>query len=119
MRALVVDDDTAVRSFVRSILQADNFETIEAMDGAEALELVNRLGGDVDVIVTDIQMPGMDGIRLAHAVTKAFPSLAIVLMSGYSAPENDFAFVQKPFSWMAMRSVVRRVARKEPFPPAA
>jgi CheY-like chemotaxis protein len=119
MLALVVDDDTTVRTLVRSILLADNFETIEAADGDQALKMVNVLGGSVDVIITDIQMPGMDGVSFANAVTRAFPCVPIVLMSGYPAPEGDFVFVQKPFSWMAMRSVIRRVIRKAYLPPAA
>ena len=119
MRALVVDDDAAIRSFVTAILLAEGFEIFAAEDADQALEILHAAGG-VDVMITDIQMPGRDGVSLARAVTEEFPSAAIVLMSGYPAPDEDFDYIQKPFSWIEMRSMVRR-ARRRPscLPPAA
>ena len=119
MLALVVDDDAEIRAFVRSILRADDFETMEAENGAEALKLVHAMDGTFDMIVSDIQMPQLDGIGLANAVSKAYPSVAIILMSGYEAPEGNHEFVQKPFSWVEMRRVIRRVVREACLPPAA
>jgi len=112
MLALVVDDDPVIRSFVQSILHADNFATLEAEDRVHALDVVRMLDGAVDLIVTDIQMPGGDGIGLANSVHAAFPGVAIILMSGYPQPDCDFPFIEKPFSWQVMRSMVRHVLKK-------
>ena len=109
MLALVVDDDSAVRTYITSILDSENFETLEAADGNRALELVRVLDGDVDLMVTDIQMPGGDGISLARAVRASYPSVSIILVSGCAEPDDRFEFVEKPFSWAAMVRVVRRV----------
>jgi two-component system, cell cycle response regulator CpdR len=112
MVTLVVDDDPAIRSYVQSILRAEGFETLEAEDGAQALEVVRMLDGSIELIVTDIQMPGSDGITLANAVRAAFPSVAILLMSGYPRADADFPFLEKPFSWAVMRNVVRQVLNR-------
>jgi DNA-binding response OmpR family regulator len=119
MRALVVDDDPTIRSFVTAILLAEGFEILAAEDGDDALEMVRESDG-VDVMITDIQMPRRDGVSLARAVAEEFPTAAIVLMSGYPAPDADFDFIQKPFSWIEMRSKVRRACRRPGcLPPAA
>jgi two-component system cell cycle sensor histidine kinase/response regulator CckA len=119
MLALVVDDDSVIRCFVRSILLADGFDVIEAVNGRQALDMVNTLGACVDVIISDVQMPGLDGMSLAGAVTDAFPSVVMILMSAYPEPDEDFVFIQKPFSWIAMRTLVRHVVPKKYVPPAA
>jgi DNA-binding NtrC family response regulator len=109
MLSLVVDDDEAVRSFIQSILHSENFETLEAEDGSRAFEMVRMLSGNVDLIVTDIQMPGCDGITFARAVRAAYPFVPIILVSGYGDPDGDFEFIEKPFSWAMLARVVRRV----------
>jgi DNA-binding NtrC family response regulator len=120
MLALVVDDDSSIRSFVRAILLAEGFQALDAQDGQQALEIVRASGGGVDLMISDIQMPGRDGIGLAREVMQVFPAVAIILMSGHPAPECDFRFIQKPFSWMEMRGMIRRATRNvRRLPPAA
>jgi CheY-like chemotaxis protein len=109
MLSLVVDDDDAIRSFIQSILHSENFETLEAEDGEQALEIVRMLDGGVDLIITDIQMPGGDGISFAKAVRASYPFVPVILVSAYSEPVADFEFVEKPFSWAMMLRVIRRV----------
>ena len=67
------------------------------------------LDGEVDLIVTDIQMPGGGGIALARAVRKAYPSVPIILVSGHGDPDTEFEFIAKPFSWTVMSRAIRRV----------
>jgi CheY-like chemotaxis protein len=112
MLSLVVDDDPAIRMYITSILHSENFETLEAADGKQALEMVLMLDGGVDLIVTDIQMPGGDGISLARAVRASYPSVAVILVTGYGEPDANFDLVEKPFSWATMLRVVRRVMAK-------
>jgi two-component system cell cycle sensor histidine kinase/response regulator CckA len=109
MLSLVVDDDATIRAFVRSILESEGFQTLEAENGAEALGMVRMLDGSVDLIVTDIEMPGGSGLELSDGVRARFPSVRIIVMSGYPEPAVRFDFVPKPFSWADMRSALRRV----------
>lgn len=109
MLCLVVDDDPSVRSFVRAIVNSEGFEVLEADGGGPALEMVRRLDGSVDLIITDIQMPYGDGRTLAGDVARMFPETRIILMSGYERDSQGSDFVAKPFSWEGMRDAVRRV----------
>jgi two-component system, cell cycle sensor histidine kinase and response regulator CckA len=95
--SLVVDDEPAVRRYVSTILQRQDFRTLEAEDGTHALQIVRELDGALDLIVSDIQMPNGDGLSFAHAVKKSFPTLPVILLSGNASPGGGFEFVKKPF----------------------
>jgi len=107
--ALVVDDDHSIRVFMKMVLEREQFETLEAECGEGALEIVKGLGGSIDLIVTDIQMPNGDGLTLAFAVRKLFPSVPIVLVSGCVRPDTGFDFLEKPFTSAALATAVRRI----------
>jgi two-component system, cell cycle sensor histidine kinase and response regulator CckA len=109
MLSLVVDDDERIRAYIQAILHGENFESLEAEDGEQALELMQMIDGGVDLIITDIQMSGGGGLPFARAVSAAYPSVPVILVSGYCDPEAGFEFVQKPFSWSLMSRVIRRV----------
>ena len=109
MLCLVVDDDPSIRQFVRAIVGSEGLETIEADSGAAALEIVTKLNGAVDLIITDVHMPGGDGLTLANRVTAMFPAVRIVVMSAYEEYSGDYHFLGKPFSWETMLEAVRRV----------
>jgi len=94
---------------VRSILGRAGWEVVEATNGAEALQMVRARDGSVDLLITDIQMPGGDGLTLARAVAAAFPAVRIILMSGYADPGEKFQFVEKPFGRTTMLAAVRRL----------
>jgi len=99
---LIVDDEPAIRRFLRSILQGRRLEIIEAEDAVSALRLVKQLNGRVDLIVSDIRMPGdMNGVDLAYSVRNAYPAIPIILISGFSEEQCsgalDFCCVAKPF----------------------
>ena len=112
---LAVDDEPAVRTYIKSILDSEQFRTLEAEGAADALRIVHRLGGAVDLIVSDIKMPGdMDGIDLAHSVRLAFPSIPIILMSGQAEVRTDsrplaFDFLQKPFRPEVLLEAIQRL----------
>ena len=107
--SLVVDDEPSVRKYVSAILEREHFETLEAEDGAHGLQVVNELGGGLDLIVSDIQMPNMDGVTFAQAVKDSFPEMPVILVSGYSEADGGFEFVEKPFSPGALLKAVRNV----------
>ena len=105
-RVLIADDEDSMRQLVSRAIAMDGHVTVTAEDGAEALEILMREGGAFDLLLTDIQMPVMDGIALALAVARDFPNLKILLMTGFahqrerasglSAIVHDV--VTKPFS---------------------
>lgn len=114
-RILVTEDDDAVRSFVARALTLDGHRIVTAEDGADALETLQRESGAFDLLLSDIRMPAMDGIELAMQTAPRFPSLPILLMTGY-ADQRERAegldrivhdVVQKPFSLAEIRSAVK------------
>jgi CheY-like chemotaxis protein len=111
--SLIVDDEPSVRKYVSTILRREDFETLEAPDGARALEMIQELDGELDLIVSDIHMPNGDGLSLAHAVEKSFPDVPLILVSAQGQPDEHFEFVQKPFLPATLMKAVRKVfARK-------
>ena len=83
VRILVAEDDEAVRTFVTRALELRGFEVTAVNDGLQALESLKDQS--FDLLVTDIVMPGLDGIGLALKVTRDHPDLPVLLMTGYSA----------------------------------
>ena len=80
---LVVDDDPDVRTVVRKILLRQGFKVLEAKDGLAAFELLQRLSGGVQLLVTEIQLPRMDGITLGQKVSTDYPKIEVLYMSGF------------------------------------
>lgn len=114
-KILIAEDEAALRSFVARALKLDGHEVDEAGDGAEGLE---RLGGQMryDLLLSDIRMPAMDGIELAHKASGLHPAMKILLMTGY-AEQRERAdglakiivdVVSKPFSLPEIRAAVSR-----------
>lgn len=109
--ALVVDDEAGVRAFVAAVLRRCGYETVEADDGSEALDLVRALSASIALIVSDIRMPRMNGGVLARSVRKEYPAIPVLLMSGFAeTPPPGFAFIAKPFTLEELSNVVSTVA---------
>ena len=113
-RVLIADDEASMRELVARAIAMDGHETVTAQDGTEALEILTREGGAFDLLLTDIQMPIMDGIALALSAARDFPKLTILLMTGFadqrerasnlSAIAHDV--ITKPFSVADIRTAV-------------
>lgn len=111
-KILITEDEDSLRMFVARALRLDGHETHEAGDGAEGLEKLNE--GTFDLLLSDIRMPVMDGIELAHQASSKFPDLKILLMTGYAEQReraDDLAIkiidvVQKPFALPDIRRAV-------------
>ncbi len=114
-RVLLVDDELPVRTFIAKALQREGFEILEAGDGQDALGVLQQMGGDVDVLVTDIKMPRMTGIELVEKVKTEFPGVPVVYISGEHLkeqlhnPSKRVVFLQKPFRPQAMLDAIRAV----------
>ena len=112
-KILITEDEDSLRSFVARALRLDGHETYEAADGAEGLERLNE--DSFDLLLSDIRMPVMDGIELAHRAADQFPQLKILLMTGYAdalvgadVEGARYEVLQKPFSPRALVEAVQR-----------
>ena len=83
-RVLIADDEESMRTLVARAVAMDGHATVTAEDGAEALEILSREPRAFDLLLTDIQMPVMDGIALALTAARDFPELTILLMTGFA-----------------------------------
>jgi two-component system cell cycle sensor histidine kinase/response regulator CckA len=114
-RVLLVEDEDIVRSFAVRALKRQGYEVLEASTGVEALEVMRRNEDRVDIVVSDVVMPEMDGPTLLKSLRKTNPDLKIIFMSGYPneafrnvLDENEqFAFLQKPFSLPQLAAKVK------------
>ena len=111
---LLVEDEVVVRRLVAELLESDGYTVLQAGDGPSALELLRRHPGAVDLLVTDVVMPGMSGPEVVQAVTAMRPGTHVLYTSGYTDTALDHhgvlepgtAFLQKPFgSQELLRSV--------------
>jgi two-component system, cell cycle sensor histidine kinase and response regulator CckA len=102
---LVVDDEEGLRTLVCRTLRAEGYGTLEAAHGAEALEIIEQAAEPVDLVVTDVVMPGMDGRELGRRLAQRWPTLPILYISAYDvndifrrgSPRSSAPFLQKPF----------------------
>ncbi len=116
-RILLAEDDAATRDLVQRALGHDGHEVIVTQDGAEALEKLQDSGVRVDLLISDVQMPGVDGIELVEKAIAAVPGLRVVLMSGFAGElgradhlKGKIArVITKPFTLEQMRAAVRGV----------
>ena len=115
-RILLADDDPQIRAFLQATLTARHYLVDLATDGMEALGALQRVGGAVDLLITDIKMPRMDGVSLARAVAQMLPRLPVLSISGWAdsleEPEwqkPQYAFLRKPFLPTALVSCIEEL----------
>jgi two-component system cell cycle response regulator CpdR len=114
-RILLADDDQATRDLVKRALEADGHGVDLTQDGTEALERLTASAGAVDVLVSDVHMPGLDGIDLARRVIEIAPSVKLLLMSGFSdeleraqaLKSPHLGVILKPFTLDQIRAAIR------------
>lgn len=123
-RVLVVEDEATVRSLITSTLSRQGYAVSQACDGADALEVLERLGR-IDLLITDVRMPRMNGLALLAEVQRRLPGVPALLISGDSAPEvaagADTApplFLQKPFTPAQLLQAAREALSRKSVPAA-
>jgi two-component system cell cycle sensor histidine kinase/response regulator CckA len=112
---LLVEDEDAVRSFAARALGQRGYHVLEASTGTEALEVFANYDGEVDLVVSDVVMPEMDGPTLMKRLRADHPHLKIIFISGYAEdafkknlPANEeFSFLQKPFDLKELAAAVK------------
>jgi CheY-like chemotaxis protein len=103
---LVVEDEASVLRLVRRVLEGEGLVVLSAQDAEEALLLTSQHGGVIDLLLTDVVMPGLNGLELAQRVMAERPQLRVLFMSGYAdhaVVQRDIIdagrpFLQKPFA---------------------
>lgn len=114
---LIVEDDPSVRQVAASMLSRLGYRVLVAVHGDEALRLARENCGRIDVLMTDIVMPGMNGRELAEHVRSLYPRTRVLYTSGYTEDviirhgiqQEDVAFVGKPYSMQTLASKLRQV----------
>jgi CheY-like chemotaxis protein len=108
---LVVDDDRSIREFVRLVLEDAGYRVLSAADGREALELTQRVGRDVALVITDINMPVMDGDDLAERLLRQRPDRPVVRTTGGDVDDvaGSLPILRKPFTPDDLERLVARL----------
>ncbi|MBI4817304.1 MAG: PAS domain S-box protein [Deltaproteobacteria bacterium] len=110
---LIVEDESALRNVARRLLVAEGYRVLEAANAGEALLLSEKRGSEIQLILTDVVMPGMNGKDLADRLAPLCPSAKVIFTSGYT--DEDIArhgvlgsrFLAKPYDWRSLTTIVR------------
>ena len=116
-KILLVEDEDAVRMFSSRALRNKGYTVLEASSGEAALEVLDKEGGNVDLVVTDVVMPEMDGPTLARRIGERQPNLKVIFISGYTEDkfkhqldiDADIHFLPKPFTLKQLAGKVKDV----------
>ena len=123
MTILIVDDEPSVLRFMAAIVQTAGYEVLQADGGDEALAICESHEHCIDLMISDIAMPRMNGRALAQCMNNRHPDVSIVFVSGYPESrvvvagltargfENGFTYLQKPFSVQELLNTVRTALR--------
>jgi len=114
---LLVEDEESVRQLVRETLESKGYKVLEADHGEAALQIVSGYSGKIDMLITDVVMPGMSGRELSARLCASFPQTRVLYLSGYTEDaivhegvlDPDTAFLQKPFTLQMLSRKVREV----------
>jgi CheY-like chemotaxis protein len=114
---LLVEDEDAVRSLVREMLNSQGYNILEAASPSEAMSMASECREPIHLLLTDVVMPGMRGPDLAKALILSRPNMRVLFMSGYSDGSflsygelgNSAAYIQKPFAAAALAKTIREM----------
>ena len=102
-RILVVDDDAGVRDFACEVLSGQGHDVVPARDGVEALDILEKQAAAIDLMVTDVVMPGLNGFSLASVVKGRWPEIRVLYVTGFfelaqsEMGERFGSVLRKPF----------------------
>jgi CheY-like chemotaxis protein len=114
---LLVEDAPSLRELARELLEDNGYTVLEAGNGADAIQVAERYGKTIHLLLTDVVMPGMDGGKLAERMTHSHPGIKVLYMSGYTDDaivhhgvlDSGVALLQKPFTRESLTRKVRDV----------
>ena len=117
---LVVEDEESILTLIKTLLEHCGYTILEARTPSQALQISDRHPGTIDLLLTDVVMPEMNGKDLKERMVQSRPGIKVLFMSGYTSNvilhrgilENDVHFLQKPFTMDALAGKVRGVLGK-------
>jgi two-component system cell cycle sensor histidine kinase/response regulator CckA len=121
---LLIDDEASQRQIMRSILRKAEYKVLEGADYGEALAIHHQNRGKIDLLMTDVSLPGTNGFELGQALANLDPDLKMIFMSGpvgaeicrfYGMSIDDVRFLEKPFTGEQMLQRVNQVLGAEEF----
>ncbi len=118
---LLVDDDEPLRQMMTKVLEKLGYTVLQAMDGIEAVMMASMYGKPIELLITDVVMPGAGGRQLADSLIKDFPEMRVLFMSGYSNEavlerginQGGIHFLKKPFTPRTLSYTVRKIMDDE------
>jgi CheY-like chemotaxis protein len=116
-KILVADDSPDVTFVVSTALSDAGFEVVCASSSAEALELLDEVN-DIDLVLSDVRMPGVDGFDLLRVLKHRYPSMPVILMTGAAITDDDFvpfgaAIIRKPIDIGELQRIVLQRTKKQ------
>jgi CheY-like chemotaxis protein len=113
---LVVEDEEMVRGLICEVLRREGYRVVACGDADEGIEASKRHGPGIDLLLTDVVMPGMNGPEMATRIQETLPQLRVVFMSGYSEQalarqgqvDASFEYLQKPFT---LKTLTQKLAK--------
>ncbi|MFZ5797247.1 MAG: sigma-54-dependent transcriptional regulator, partial [Thermodesulfobacteriota bacterium] len=116
---LIVDDEQSMREFLRILLEKDGHTVQAAASGSAAIDLVED--HDLDLVITDIRMPGISGLELLAEVKKRKPDLPVIMITAYASPDDAvramkdgaFDYITKPFKIEEIKRVIRSATARK------
>ncbi len=110
---LVVDDEAILRKLAVRILASDDYTILEAPSGEDALSLMENHSGNLDLLITDMKMPGMNGEEVAEKICQSRPQTRVLYISGFSEfsldGKTEIDFLAKPFTPADLLQAVHRI----------
>lgn len=112
-QVLIAEDEPSIRILLQRLLKGWGYRTLVASNGKQALEMAEQHTGDIDLLLSDVTMPEMDGHELADKLTHKRPFIKVILMSGFSHMQvslrRGWRFVQKPFKPSAIKDALKNL----------
>lgn len=113
-KILIVDDESGILYFIQNMFLADGYEVVIARNGEEAIESVKK--DMVDLVITDLRMPRMDGMQLLREVKRFAPSMPVIMLTAYASDKTAieakklgaFTYIAKPFNVAGFLAAVKR-----------
>ena len=111
---LLAEDDELVRNLIRTVLTREGYSLLTASDGEHALGLSREYPGRIELLLTDVKMPKMDGLQLRDYIVKERPDIKVLIMSGrlsgqISPADENSNFLRKPFLAQTLRTAIKNL----------
>jgi two-component system cell cycle sensor histidine kinase/response regulator CckA len=111
---LIAEDDVILQDITRLALESAGYFVMTADNGEDALDIARKYSGPIHMLLSDIEMPKVNGLELKKLIQSDRPSTVVVLMSGKSPETTDRPFIQKPFTPERLRTTVSALLQHPP-----